>query len=151
MIAVRPAITKAVRIEKSMSATKANPAAKRSTRWTNFVRREISPRALTTVTGALTMLLAKRVGSCLVRDREEAARDHWSTRRSSAGAGRRIGGRRTVLRLEEIRDVPHRIDRNGLRAPHRRHRRDDRVLVARVLVHDRHAAIATRRDVDELL
>src|SRR3954465_7121541 len=91
-----------------------------------------------------------------MRDDEEPRSDNRTRRTTAAATTRRRSARgwlrrRTVLRLEEIRVVRHRIDGDRLRALHRLDRRDDRILVRPILVRDGDVAVIACRDVDQLL
>src|SRR5215216_7604322 len=90
-------------------------------------------------------------GDRLMRDGEEPGRDYRSTRRAAPGARGCAGRRRPVLGLKEIRRVRRGVDRDRLRARHRRHCGDDGVLVRRILMNDGDVPVSARGDVDQLL
>src|SRR5690349_2275872 len=88
-------------------------------------------------------------------DGEKPGADDWTAGRTTSRRGRRRARRRrwrgSVLRLKEVSHVTHRIDGDRFRTTHRRHRRDDGVLVRRILSHDGDVAVTSGRDVHQLL
>src|SRR5690349_18949925 len=98
----------------------------------------------------LMMPLPSPKGS--VTDCEEIRSDDGTAHRPLARLRRRrAGGWRTVLGLEEIRDVLLRVHRNGFGATHRGYGRDHCVFVGAILSYDGDVAVTPGRDVDQLL
>jgi len=70
-------------------------------------------------------------------DREEPRGDDRSPCPAAARRRRAVRIGRPALRLEQVRDMPDRIDRDRLRAPQGLDRRNDGMAVGRVLMDDR--------------